>query len=367
MSSAIRIASSMSVSTIWDSGTVLMTSPLTKIWPLPLPEATPRSASRASPGPLTTQPMTATRSGTVRPFQTGGHLVGEGVDVDLGAPARRARHDLQTARRRPSDSRIWLPTLTSSTGGADSETRIVSPMPSASSAPNADRRLDGALERRSRLGDAEVQGVVALLGQQPVGVDHHDRVVVLHRDLDVAEPVLLEERALPERRLDQRLGRRLAVLGEQPLVQRCRRSRRSGSVRRRRRPPSRSPDLVVERLDVAGVDAHGGAAGVDGREDVLGLEVDVGDHRYLRLASRSPAARRRRPGSGRQPARSGSRCAVSSAICCSVALMSVVGVVVIDCTEHRCVATDQHPTHVDLPRLASLGERAVGDLGHRRG
>src|SRR5690606_22335210 len=67
ISLAIRIASSMRVSTIIASGTVLMTSPLTKIWPLPLPDATPRSASRASPGPLTTQPMTATRSGTVMP------------------------------------------------------------------------------------------------------------------------------------------------------------------------------------------------------------------------------------------------------------------------------------------------------------
>src|SRR5215475_7815915 len=37
----------------------------------------------------------------------------------------------------PSDSRIAEPTLTSSTGGADSDTRIVSPMPSASNAPNA--------------------------------------------------------------------------------------------------------------------------------------------------------------------------------------------------------------------------------------
>ena len=37
----------------------------------------------------------------------------------------------------PSDSRIEMPTLTSSTGGADSETRIVSPMPSASRAPKA--------------------------------------------------------------------------------------------------------------------------------------------------------------------------------------------------------------------------------------
>src|ERR1700733_15129116 len=57
----------MRVSTIWDSGTVAITLPRTKIWPLPLPEATPRSASRASPGPLTTQPMTATRSGTSMP------------------------------------------------------------------------------------------------------------------------------------------------------------------------------------------------------------------------------------------------------------------------------------------------------------
>jgi len=44
-----------------------------------------------------------------------------------------------------------------------------------------------------------VERVVALLSQQPVGVDHHDRVVVLDRDLDVAEAVLLEQRALPER------------------------------------------------------------------------------------------------------------------------------------------------------------------------
>src|SRR5437588_7389791 len=47
ISSAMRMASSISVSTILCSGTVLITSPLTKIWPLPLPEATPRSASRA--------------------------------------------------------------------------------------------------------------------------------------------------------------------------------------------------------------------------------------------------------------------------------------------------------------------------------
>ena len=40
-------------------------------------------------------------------------------------------------------------------------------------------------------------------------------------------------------------------------------------------------DPAVELLDVAGVDAHGGAARVDRGEDVPGLEVDVGDHRNL--------------------------------------------------------------------------------------
>ncbi len=39
--------------------------------------------------------------------------------------------------RRPRDCRIWLPTLTSSTGGAERETRMVSPMPCESRMPNA--------------------------------------------------------------------------------------------------------------------------------------------------------------------------------------------------------------------------------------
>ena len=44
-----------------------------------------------------------------------------------------------------------------------------------------------------------------------------------------------------------------------------------------------SRDLVVELADVARVHPDRGAAGVDRGEHVLGLEVDVGDHRDLRL------------------------------------------------------------------------------------
>src|SRR5262249_16226016 len=145
------------------------------------------------------------------------------------------------------------------------------------------RRLDRALEGRAGLGHAEVQRVVALLGQLTVGPDHDDRVVVLDRDLDVAEAVLLEQRALPEGRLDQRLGGRLAVLFEQALVERARvdpdADRRAGLGG----PAGDLFDLVVELADVARVDPDRGAAGVDRGEDVLRLEVDVGDDRDLRL------------------------------------------------------------------------------------
>ena len=97
------------------------------------------------------------------------------------------------------------------------------------------------------------------------------------------EVVLLEQRGLPDRRLDQRLGRGLAVLLEQPLVERAGVDAdpdRGAVVLRGRRDLL---DLVVELADVARVDPDRGAAGVDRGEDVLRLEVDVGDDRDLRV------------------------------------------------------------------------------------
>src|SRR6202030_1774207 len=109
----------------------------------------------------------------------------------------------------------------------------------------------------------------------------HDRVVVLDADLDVAEAVLLEQRGLPQRRLDQRFGCGLAVLLHEPLVQR---SGVDADADRYAGLAGGLGDLAdpsVEFLDVAGVYPHRGAAGVDGGEDVLRLEVYVGDHRNL--------------------------------------------------------------------------------------
>ena len=62
-----RSASSISVSTICGLGNCFDHLSADEDLPLPLPLATPRSASRASPGPLTTHPITATRSGTSMP------------------------------------------------------------------------------------------------------------------------------------------------------------------------------------------------------------------------------------------------------------------------------------------------------------
>ena len=148
------------------------------------------------------------------------------------------------------------------------------------------------------LGDAEVERPVAGLGEHLVGAHHHDGVVVLDRDLEVVEVVLLEERGLPLGRLHERLGRGLAVLLQQPRVERAGVDADADRGAAVLRGLGDLLDLVVELADVAGVDPYGGAAGVDGGEDVLRLEVDVGDDRDLRLAARWPAARRRRPAEG---------------------------------------------------------------------
>ena len=150
---------------------------------------------------------------------------------------------------------------------------------------NAERggRFDRALERGARLGHAEVQRPVAALGEQPVRLNHHDGVVVLHRDLEVVEVVLFEQRCFPHGRLGERLGRRLAVLLEQPPVEGSgvhADTQRDAGILRGLRDRA---DLVVELADVARVHAHRTAPGIDRREDVLRLEVDVGDDRDLAL------------------------------------------------------------------------------------
>jgi hypothetical protein len=93
--------------------------------------------------------------------------------------------------------------------------------------------------------------------------------------------VLGEQARLPQRRLGQRLRGGLAVLVHQPLVQAARVDADADRDARRTGGLGDLAHAAVEFLDVAGVYPHRGAPRVDGGEDVLGLEVDVGDDRDL--------------------------------------------------------------------------------------
>ena len=86
--SARRMASSIRVSTMADSGTVAMTSPRTKIWPLPLPEATPRSALAGLARAIDDAAHDRDPQRDLQPVQPGGDLLSQLVHVHLG-PGRR--------------------------------------------------------------------------------------------------------------------------------------------------------------------------------------------------------------------------------------------------------------------------------------
>src|SRR5262249_30045433 len=198
----------------------------------------------------------------VEAVQAGGDLVGQRIDVDLGATARRAGHDFEGTW--PQVQR--LEDLIADLDFLDRWRRQrhadgVADAPRQQGA-EGNGGLDGALESGTGLGDTEVQRVVALGGQLLVGGHHYHRVVVLHADLDVAEAVLLEQRGLPQGRLDQRLRRGLAVLLHEPLVQRAgvdpdadRDAGRTGGL-------GDLADPAVEFLDVARVYPYRGAPGV---------------------------------------------------------------------------------------------------------
>ena len=161
-------------STNSDSGILSTTSPFTTRNPWPLPAAMPRSASRASPGPFTTHPMTATRIGAFRPLALERlvHLLREPEHVDLGAAARRARDEIQAPLPQPErlqDRRADLDLLDGVVRERDAD-RVADPL--GEQRPDPDRALHPAHRHRARLGDAEVQRVVALLRELPVGLDH---------------------------------------------------------------------------------------------------------------------------------------------------------------------------------------------------
>ena len=172
----------------------------------------PRSAPRASPGPLTTQPMTATWSGIWRPSSAACASFATPITSISARP--QLGHAIRSSpvrSRSPSDSSSVRPglRLLHRVGGE----RVADGVADALGEQRADARgrLHETRRRRAGLGDAEVQRVVDGLGQQPVRVDHQRDVRRLHRDLDLVEADLVEVGELALRRLDEGLRRRAAV------------------------------------------------------------------------------------------------------------------------------------------------------------
>ena len=93
------------------------------------PPVKPMSVISASPGPFTTQPMIESDSEVVM-WASRSSSAATVVITSKPCRAQDGQEMMVTPRwRRPSDLRISNPTLTSSTGSAERETRIVSPMP----------------------------------------------------------------------------------------------------------------------------------------------------------------------------------------------------------------------------------------------
>ena len=113
------------------AGTRFSSLPFRKITPLPRPQAKPMSASLASPGPLTVQPMTATVSGTRSAWTAFSTRAATGIRSTSQRPHVGQETKLAPRLRRPSAWRICQATKTSFSGGAVRETRTVSASPSA--------------------------------------------------------------------------------------------------------------------------------------------------------------------------------------------------------------------------------------------
>ena len=122
------------------------------------------SASRPSPGPLTAQPITAILIGAQMPETAFFNLLRQRQQIDLAAPAGRAGDHFRAVARAPTARRMSSPAVTSSTGSAARDTRIVSPIPMAKQTANPSGALYGSHAQRTRVRDAQMKRVIAAPG-----------------------------------------------------------------------------------------------------------------------------------------------------------------------------------------------------------
>ena len=239
------------------------------------------SVSRASPGPLTTQPITDTVIGVVM-WATRFSSASTVRMTSYCWRAQDGQEMMLTPRwRRLSAFRISKPTrdLLHGLGRQRDADRVADAGPQQRA--QADRRLHRAGAQAAGLGDAEMQRVVAGLGQLLVGGDREEDVGRLHADLELVEVVVLQDARVVERALDHRLGAGLAVFLQQVLLQRA---GIDADAHRAAVVLGRLDHLAhpLGAADIAGIDAQAGGAGLGRLDGALVVEMDVGDDRHVR-------------------------------------------------------------------------------------
>ena len=86
---------------------------------------------------------------------------------------------------------------------------------------NADGGFQHAHFRRARLGDAQMQGIVRLPGQQGIGLHVGGHMGAFHRQADVVKAAVVQQPYMAHGAVHQRLRRYAAVLFQQRLFQRA--------------------------------------------------------------------------------------------------------------------------------------------------
>ena len=176
-----------------------------------------------------------------------------------------------------------------------------------------------------------MQRVIARLGQPLIRRDGEEHVGRLAGNLELEEVVVLEDLGVRQRALDHRLRARLAVFLQEVAFERA---GVDADPHRAAVVAGRLDHLAhpLGRADIAGIDAQTGGAALAPPRSPGGNGNGCRRRSAPRLAARSASAPAPIPGPGTRRERYRRRPAPSAWICSTVALMSLVTVLVIDWT-----------------------------------
>src|SRR4030095_7222993 len=214
----------------------------------------------------------------VEPLELVLDLLRELHQVDVGPAAGRTRDEGQAALAQPERFQDVDPDphLFGRVRGERHADRVADALREKRTEP--DRGLDRADSRRAGLGDAEVERVVDLVGEHAVGLDHHQGIGSLQRDLHLRIVQVFEDPDVPQGGLDHALGRGPVVPGQEIFLERAAVDADAdgdplvlGDV----------DDLLDEMLaaDVPGVQPQAIHTLLERDEGELVVEVNIGDQR----------------------------------------------------------------------------------------